>query len=246
VGPGWDCVELGAGAGSVARWLLDRVGEAGSVTAVDQDTALLADVATRPNARVVQGDLATLDYGAACFDLAHSRSVLMHVPAADTVLEHLVPALRPGAAVLFEEVDGSPAVEAAAPGSGWDLPAAFRAVMLPWATSWSWARRLPGRLEALGFVDVEDDVREDLLRGASPAAAFWQQTLRTVRPTVTEAARAGARRRHGGIADDGAYDAMIALLDDPDFAVPYAARHRVSARWPGWGAHDGAGPAPRG
>ncbi|HTT87766.1 MAG TPA: methyltransferase domain-containing protein [Acidimicrobiales bacterium] len=233
VGPGWDCVELGAGAGSVARWLLERVGDAGSVTAIDSDTALLTDLAARTNARVVQGDLTTLDFGSSCFDLAHSRSVLMHVPEADTVLEHLVPALRPGAAVLFEEVDGAPAVEAAAPGSGVDLPAPFRAVMLPWAVSWSWARRLPARLEALGFVDIEDDVREDLLRGASPAAAFWQQTLRTIRPVVTDAARMDALGRSGSIVEDGTYDDMVALLDDPDFEVPFSARHRVSARWPG-------------
>ena len=32
--------------------------------------------------------------------------------------------------------------------------------------------------------------------------------------------------------DDASFDAMIALLDDPDFAMPFAARHRVSARRP--------------
>ncbi len=41
VAPGWDCAELGAGAGSVARWLSDTVGDTGSVTAIDRDTALL-------------------------------------------------------------------------------------------------------------------------------------------------------------------------------------------------------------
>jgi hypothetical protein len=32
--------------------------------------------------------------------------------------------------------------------------------------------------------------------------------------------------------DDSSYDAMIELLDNPAFAVPFAARHRVSARRP--------------
>jgi hypothetical protein len=31
---------------------------------------------------------------------------------------------------------------------------------------------------------------------------------------------------------DASYDAMIELLDNPAFAVPFAARHRVSARRP--------------
>jgi hypothetical protein len=30
--------------------------------------------------------------------------------------------------------------------------------------------------------------------------------------------------------DDSSYDAMIELLDDPAFAAPFAARHRVSGR----------------
>ena len=36
----------------------------------------------------------------------------------------------------------------------------------------------------------------------------------------------------GHAVDDASYDAMLALLGDPDFAVPFAARHRVSGRRP--------------
>ena len=35
VGPGWRCLEVGAGAGSIARWLRTRVGPTGSVLATD-------------------------------------------------------------------------------------------------------------------------------------------------------------------------------------------------------------------
>ena len=41
VGGGWRCLEAGAGAGSVARWLAKRVGPAGRVIATDLDTTLL-------------------------------------------------------------------------------------------------------------------------------------------------------------------------------------------------------------
>jgi SAM-dependent methyltransferase len=227
VAPGWRCAELGAGAGSVARWLSDTVGDSGSVTAIDRDTSLLADLGTRPNVSVVEGDLMTMSFGSSCFDLVHSRSVLMHVEDADTVVEHLVPALRPGAVVLFEEVDGGPAQRAA---SSAELPAPFRDVMVPLASQWTWAHTLAGRLAALGFTDIHDDVREDLLTGATPAAAFWRQTLTTIRPIVTDAARMEPLGRRA--VDDSSYDAMIELLDNPAFAVPFAARHRVSARRP--------------
>src|SRR3954453_13315159 len=38
VGPGARCLEIGAGGGSVARWLAARVGPGGHVVAVDLDT----------------------------------------------------------------------------------------------------------------------------------------------------------------------------------------------------------------
>lgn len=220
-------MELGAGAGSIARWLADAVGETGSVTAVDRDTSLLEDLTTRPNVTVVEGDLMTMSFGSACFDLVHSRSVLMHVEDPDIVVEHLVPALRPGAVVLFEETDGEPAQRVA---TSVELLGPFRDVMVPLAMQWTWARTLASRLVALGFTDVHDDVREDLLTGASPAAAFWRQTLATIRPIVTDAARMQSLGRHA--VDDTSYDAMIELLKNPAFTAPFAARHRVSARRP--------------
>jgi SAM-dependent methyltransferase len=227
VAPGWACAELGAGAGSVARWLSDTVGDTGSVTAVDRDATLLAELGQRHNVTVIEGDLMTMDFGSSCFDLAHSRSVLMHVDDPDTVIDHLVPALRPGAVVLFEETDGAPGQHAAATA---DLPAPFRDVLVPLVASWTWARGLAARLGALGFVDVHDDVREDLLTGGTPGAAFWRQTLETIRPIVTDAAHMESLGRV--TVDDRSYDAMIELLGDPSFAVPFAARHRVSGRRP--------------
>ena len=211
----------------MARWLSDAVGDRGSVTAIDRDIALLEELGTRPNVTVLEGDLMTMSFGSFCFDLVHSRAVLMHLDDPDTVVEHLVPALAPGAVVLFEETDGEPAVRAAA---HTDLPAPFCDVMLPLARQWTWARNLPARLVALGFSDVQDDVRDDLLVGATPAAAFWRQTLTTIRPIVTDAARMEALGR--AVVDVSSYDAMIELLDDPSFVVPFAARHRVSARRP--------------
>src|SRR5687768_14778898 len=44
VGEGWDCLEVGAGSGSIAQWLSQRVGMAGSVTAIDLDTRWLAGI----------------------------------------------------------------------------------------------------------------------------------------------------------------------------------------------------------
>ena len=227
VGPGWDCAELGAGAGSVAVWLSERVGADGSVTAVDQDTSLLGALAARPNVRVVQGDLSSLDLGREVFDLVHSRSVLMHLDDPDGVVARAVAALRPGGWVFFEEADGAPVLHAVLTEQ---LPDPFVRVMVPLAARWTWARSLADRVAALGMVEVRDDTNADRLEGGTPAAAFWRQTLVRIRPLVTDRAR--MRSLGAEPADDDTYDAMLALLDDPGFSVPVAARHRVSARHP--------------
>lgn len=212
VGPGWRCVELGAGAGSIAAWLADRVGPTGTVTAVDRDTSQLGELEARPNVTVLQCDLCALELPAATFDLVHSRAVLMHLDCPDEVVRRSVTALRPGGRVFFEESDGAPALSVT------DPPEPYARVMLPIARRWTWATGLAGLLESLGMADVADDVREDPLVGATPIATFWQHTLESVVELP------GMDRP--GIA------AMSALLDEPDFRMPFSARHRVTARKP--------------
>jgi SAM-dependent methyltransferase len=225
VGAGWHCLELGAGAGSMASWMADEVGPTGTVTAVDRDTGQLQRLGERDNVTVVEDDLTTMAFPEASFDLIHSRSVLMHVDEADAVVAALVPALRPGGAVLFEEADGAPAATTL------DPPAPFVAVMMPIARRWTWARQLPELLGRLGLEEIHDDVRDGRVTGGTPVGAFWQHTLRSIRPFVTDPERMGAQ---GGAAmEDATIDAMLDLLDDPDFVMPFANRHNVSARRPG-------------
>jgi len=211
----------------VAEWLADRVGAHGSVTAIDLDTALLADLGRRQNVTVVEGDLSTMEFPASRFDLVHSRSVLMHLEDPGALVDRLVTSLRPGGWVLFEEADGAPAQRAESAGG---LPVPYVRVMVPLAANWTWARHLADRLASLGLVDVDDEVREDLLVGATPAAAFWRQTLERIRPLVTNRSRMDDLGREPVDADS--YDAMLSLLDDPSFEVPFAARHRVTGRRP--------------
>ncbi len=55
--PGWHCLDAGAGTGSLAVALAERVGPAGSVTALDADTRFLAPLASE-RLTVVESDLA--------------------------------------------------------------------------------------------------------------------------------------------------------------------------------------------
>src|SRR5579863_3360229 len=46
VSAGWQCIDVGSGAGSIAQWLAERVTPSGSVLAVDLDLTLLEPLAS--------------------------------------------------------------------------------------------------------------------------------------------------------------------------------------------------------
>lgn len=102
---GWRCLEVGAGAGSVAAWMADRVGPSGSVLATDLKPVPGAE--RRANLEVVQHDITVDDLPADAFDLVHARLVLLHLPGRIETLERIVGTLKPGGVLLLEEFDCS-------------------------------------------------------------------------------------------------------------------------------------------
>lgn len=102
---GWYCAEVGAGTGSIARWLADRVGDTGRVVATDLDTRFLDGLVPSPNVEVRQHDIVAEPLEAGRYDLIHTRYLLMHLPERERAIEHLVGALRPGGWLLVEDGD---------------------------------------------------------------------------------------------------------------------------------------------
>src|SRR5262244_4089208 len=56
--PGWRCLEVGAGHGSIARWLAAQVGPQGRVVATDLNPRFLTDL-TLPNVEIRRHDIRT-------------------------------------------------------------------------------------------------------------------------------------------------------------------------------------------
>ena len=102
VGAGWHCLEVGAGAGSIARWLADQVGPTGRVVAADIDTRFLEP---GPNLEVMEHDIAADLLPRSSFDLVHARLVLAYAEKPEPVLAHLLDAVRPGGCILIEEAE---------------------------------------------------------------------------------------------------------------------------------------------
>jgi SAM-dependent methyltransferase len=98
---GWRCLELGAGAGSIARWLAERVGPSGSVVAVDINCRFLTDLP--PNVEVRELDIASADFGVDDFDVVHHRAVLAYASGHHEVLARVAASLRHGRWWLSEE-----------------------------------------------------------------------------------------------------------------------------------------------
>jgi len=104
VRPGARCLEVGAGAGTVARWLAEQVGPHGRVVATDVDPQ---PVPPHPSLTVVRHDIVADPLEEGAYDVVHARLVLAHLPQRERVLERLVAALAPGGVLVVEEFDPS-------------------------------------------------------------------------------------------------------------------------------------------
>ena len=155
VASGWRCVDVGAGAGSIARWLAERVQPGGSVLAIDLDTTLLEKLAS-PTLHVQRIDIRCEDLPEGA-GLLHARLVLEHLPERQDVLQRMVRALRPGGWILLTDTDfrtvhlseDDPAVDRVA--------SAF--VVATQAAGWNaqLGPELAGMLENLALTDVASE-----------------------------------------------------------------------------------------
>lgn len=114
LGDGWTCLEVGAGGGSIARFMSQRVGAGGHVLATDINT----DRITGPlpaNVELCRHDIGIDPLPAGAFDVVHARAVLTFVPERRRALQRMVAALKPHGWLLIEEML-PPVTEA------WDRP----------------------------------------------------------------------------------------------------------------------------
>jgi SAM-dependent methyltransferase len=102
VAPGWHVLDVGAGGGSIARWLARQVHPGGEVVATDLDTTLL-DPLDQPSLQVIRHDVLSDDFPPASFDLIHCRAVLVHLSEPGRALARMAEWLRPGGVLVAEE-----------------------------------------------------------------------------------------------------------------------------------------------
>lgn len=218
VGPGWRCLEVGAGGGSIAAWLCERVGPSGQVLATDLETKFLAAL-DYPNLEVRRHDITVDPLPDDAFDLVHTRAVLGHLPTREQVIQRLVTTLKPGGWLVCEDVDFSTFVD----GSPYPILRRVTRAMTDFLESSAHANPYYGRhlfrsLQVNRLEEVEAEGRVYMMRGAHPSAVLPKLTLSRVRSGIIAS----------GAVSEAEFDSALALFDDPDVAVM---SHVLMAAW---------------
>ena len=205
IGPGSRCLEIGAGAGSIARWFAAQVGDPALVCATDLDTRYLAPLAAE-GITVLEHDLLADDFPPGSFDVIHARAVLEHLPEREVLLDRLAPWLAPDGALVLVDCASYP-IES----SRNDV---FRAALQAWVdvigrtgTDYAWTRTFPEPLQRHGYRDVGLAARQLPVQGGTPTAKFWSLTLETLRERIVDAR----------VLTDAELDDAQSLLADPEF-----------------------------
>ena len=220
---GWDCLEVGGGGGSIARWLADRVSPNGRVVATDIDTRHL-DALGDPRIDVRRHDvLEPLPEGP--FDLIHARLVLNALPDRDAVLHRMVRALAPAGWLLLEEFDSDSAPPDPDLDSGETYLATHRALarfMADRGFDRRFGRRMFRQFRDCGLSDVAAEARMFMCAGGSPGATLIRANLEQLRDALID----------GGYVTRSRFAEDIAALDRPDFVMPSSILWSVRGRRP--------------
>ncbi|MBV9124463.1 MAG: methyltransferase domain-containing protein [Planctomycetes bacterium] len=209
---GWRCLEIGAGNGSVAQSLLERVGPEGRVVATDINPRFLTG-GKLPNLEVRRHDILADDLEAGAYDLAHCRLVLAHLADPVRALGRMASAVRPGGWLFVEEGDfGSfGAADPTHPRSEeYDrrVRALLGALQAGRFIDCYFGRQVPAWMQRLGFVAVG---HEGLIRvswGGEPSARFLQMSNQLARGPLLAA----------GVLTEADLEGLDQAYQDPSFS----------------------------
>jgi len=211
VGAGWRCLEVGAGDGSIARWLAECVGPQGRVVATDLNPRFLGGYGLA-NLEVRRHNLLEDELEAAHYDLAHCRAVLQHLPDPSQGLRRLLSAVRPGGWLFIEEPDlghfgATDSKHLRAAEFDRSTRALWAAVSAAGPIDVSFGRRAPALFEEFGLQELGYDGVTLVGRGGGPMARFFRMTDDLLRERFITA----------GVLTAADFDACDRAYDDPSF-----------------------------
>jgi SAM-dependent methyltransferase len=205
---GGRCLEIGAGGGSVASWLAERVGPTGRVVATDLNTRHLP---TDAGYEVLRHDVVAEPVPDGPWDLIHTRMVLLHIPERRDVLRRLAASLAPGGALVVEDWAtrfGNLVLAAPTRGDADLIDSYQRALVetiLPArGNDPDWAGSVHAEMLALGLSDVDTHIDAESWRGGTPGTLIIEANIAQLRPEFLDAGFTAAE-----------LDRLCALVADP-------------------------------
>src|SRR5215470_2652925 len=209
---GWQCLEAGAGGGSIAVWLSKRVGSTGQVIATDMDTRFL-EANKLENLRVWRHDITCDPLPNRAFDLVHTRMLLIHLPERDQVLKRLVAALKPGGWLVAEEFDGLslPADPAISPGEVvLKTYQGMQRLNKDRGVDGRYGRLLFGRFRALGLEKIAAEGHVFMVQKALAAARLLRASYELRRTAMLQA----------GYLSEGEFNREMEFIETSQFMMP--------------------------
>lgn len=217
----WSCLEIGAGGGSITRWLCARVGVRGRVLAIDIDPQFLENL-SYPNLDVWQHDIRSEGLPEEQFDLAHVRLVLMHLSEPQKAWKQIVETLKPGGWIVVEEFDelsfgANPSIN---PGEV-DLKVrqVFHEVMTARGVDLRYGRLLVQELQANGLVNIGVEASASLWGRKSAGTSMMKLSFEELREPMIGS----------GLISQEEFEADLKRVDDQDFLIP------SPVMWTAWG-----------
>ncbi|WP_405775669.1 class I SAM-dependent methyltransferase [Streptomyces sp. NBC_00859] len=220
-GPGWRCLDIGAGTGTVSSRLLDEAGVA-SVLAVDRDVRFLSE-RSLSGLEVVEADITAPDFVTGRFQLVHARFVLMHLPERERLISVLAELVAPGGVLVLSDAvdltsDRTPSTPYTAV-----MRAMWQGLRATIGTDVSWVPSYPQLLRGVGLKPVAAEIHVPPLQPGSAISRFWADTWERSRAAMLAT----------GSVDDAAIDAAVRYLESDECAALSAGMLTVWGRRPG-------------
>lgn len=238
---GWRCLEIGAGTGSIARWMAEEVGPKGRVLATDVSLELMERQGLEAeNLELLRHDILADPLPDEEFDLIHCRLVLEHLPGRLDALARMAGALAPGGWLVVEDMTFG--TERAATRRGaltiGGVVGALKLLLRRNGYDATFGRCLPIHLGRVGLSEVGAEGTQLVLVGGTPSVDWAVPTFARVRHLLfdDDGGLAGSPLRKAFTAApslqraaERRLDQLEGLLADPEFV--YLAPTFVSA----WG-----------
>jgi SAM-dependent methyltransferase len=194
--PGWTCLELGPGAGSMLEWLGTQVGTNGKVIGIDKNTTYLQSFSTPPY-DIREGNFLDVSINHP-LDLVHARYVLIHNHRDMDILRKIHHLLKPGSMGVFEEPDFT---SAKLPDDRPDDPhsrvnSAICHMFVALGLDPGYALRLPQKLQACGFEIIETRSTMHLCEGNAPIANVMAESALALRQRYRETGQCSEQDIH--------------------------------------------------